>query len=75
MNANDHRLVMTELDALKQQVVSTIQKFEAAGLTAMLKDDYVALHTLEHRIMEMHHAHACAVETEHLHGVAVHEPD
>lgn len=58
MDANDHRLVMAELDTLRQQVVNTIQKFEAAGLTAILKDDYVALHTMEHRIMEMHLAHA-----------------
>lgn len=62
MNENDHRLVMTELDALKQQVANTIQKFEATGFAAVLKDDYVALHDLEHRITEMHLAHARAIE-------------
>lgn len=63
MNENDHRLVMVELDALKQQVASTIQKFEDTGFAAVLKDDYVALHDLEQRITEMHLAHARAIET------------
>ncbi|NLC35392.1 MAG: hypothetical protein GX772_02910 [Alcaligenaceae bacterium] len=62
MNANDHRLVMAELDALRQQVASTIQKFEATGFAAALKDDYVALHDLEHHITEMHLAHGRAIE-------------
>ncbi|ATH99128.1 hypothetical protein [Alcaligenes faecalis] len=61
MNENDHRLVMTELDTLKQQVASTIQKFEATGFAAILKDDYVALHNLEHRITEMHLAYTHAI--------------
>ena len=63
MDENDHRLVIAELDALKQQIASTIQKFEATGFAAVLKDDYVALHDLEHRITEMHLAHARAIET------------
>lgn len=62
MNANDHRLVMAELDALRQQVASTIQKFEATGFAAILKDDYVALHELEHRIIEMRLTHAHAID-------------
>lgn len=53
---------MVELDALRQQVTSTIQRFEATGFAAILKDDYVALHDLEHRIMEMHLAHARAID-------------
>ena len=63
MDENEHRLVMAELDALKQQVASTIQKFEATGFAAVLKDDYVALHDLEHRITEMCLVHARAIET------------
>jgi len=62
MNENDHRLVMAELDALKQQAASIIQKFETTGFAAVLKDDYVALHDLEHRITEMHLAHARAIK-------------
>ena len=62
MDENDHHLVMAELDALKRQVASTIQKFEAAGFAAILKDDYVALHDLEHRITEIHLAHARAID-------------
>lgn len=58
MDANDHRNLMAELDALKQQVAGTIRRFEAAGVTAIMKDDYVALHVLEHRIMGMRLAHA-----------------
>lgn len=58
MNEDDHRLVMAELDALRQQVASAIQKFEATGFTVILKDDYVALHELEHRITEMQIAYA-----------------
>lgn len=64
MNENDHRLVMAELDALRQQVTNTIHRLEAAGFAAILKDDYVALHELEHRIMEMRLVHARAVEVE-----------
>lgn len=62
MDENDHRLVMSELDALKQLVASAIQKFEATGFAAILKDDYVALHDLEHRITEIYLEHARAVE-------------
>ncbi len=62
MDATDHRRVMAELDALKQQVASTIRKFEAAGFAAIMKDDYMALHDLEHRITEMYLAHARAIE-------------
>jgi len=64
MDANDHHHVMAELDALRQQVASTIRKFETAGLAAIMKDDYVALHALEHRIMEMRLAHARAIDTQ-----------
>lgn len=61
MDDADHLLVMAELDVLKQQVTSIIQKFEATGFAAILKDDYVALHNLEHRITQMHLAHARAI--------------
>ena len=64
MHENDHRHVMAELDTLKQQVADTIRQFEAAGVTAIMKDDYVALHVLEHRIMEMHRVHARKIDTE-----------
>ena len=43
MNAYDHRRVMTELDALKQQVASTIQRFEVTDSAVDLKGDYGAL--------------------------------
>jgi len=62
MDVDDHRYIMAELEALRQQVAGTIRRFEDAGVTALMKDDYVALHTLEHRIMDMHDAHARAVE-------------
>lgn len=64
MDADDRRYIMAELDALRQQVAGTIQRFEDAGVTALMKDDYVALHVLEHRIMEMHRAHARAMDAE-----------
>ena len=64
MDENDHRLVMAELDALRLQVTNTIQKFEAASFAAILKDDYVALHELEHRIMNMRLGHARAIGKE-----------
>lgn len=62
MDENNHRLVMAELDALRQQVTSTIQRFEATGFDAILKDDYVALHDLGHRITDMYLAHARAID-------------
>lgn len=61
MNSSDHRRVIAELDALVREVAVTIRRFEAAGVTALMKDDYVALHTLEHRIMEMRLVHAGAI--------------
>lgn len=53
---------MAELDVLKQQVAGTIRKFEATGMAAVMKDDYVALHALEKSITEMHLAHAREID-------------
>lgn len=62
MNATDHRRIISELDELQRQVVGTIQQFERAGVTSLMKDDYVALHVMEHRVMEMRREHLCALE-------------
>lgn len=64
MNQNDHRYVITELDVLALQVADTIRRFESAGMTAIMKDDYVALHALEHRIMEMRRVHTDAIASQ-----------
>jgi len=64
MDANDHRYVIAELDALGQQVACMVRRFEAAGVAAIMKDDYVALHALEHRIMEMRLAHVRAIDAQ-----------
>lgn len=61
MDENDHRYVIAELDVLGRQVADTIRRFESAGMTASMKDDYVALHALEHRIMEMRRVHTDAI--------------
>lgn len=64
MEEDDHRYVIAELDALAQEVADTIRRFEDAGVTALMKDDYVTLHALEHRIMEMRRAHADAISSQ-----------
>lgn len=51
--AEAYRLLISQLDVLDKEVACTIKKFEDTGMTSMMKDDYVALHGLAHRIMEM----------------------
>lgn len=63
MNAKDHHRVIAALDQLGEQVIATIQKFEATGMTSIMKDDYVALHVLEARINEMRLEHAQAAQS------------
>lgn len=53
MNENDRLHVIAELDTLAQQVAGTILRFEATGFTAVMKDDYLELHALQERIVEM----------------------
>lgn len=53
MNDNEREHVLAELDALHEDVAGTMQRFEAAGFTAVMKDDYVELHALQQRIAEM----------------------
>lgn len=60
MEADDHRYVIEQLDVLGEEVACTIQKFETAGVTGIMKNDYVALHVLAHRIMEMRLEHVQA---------------
>lgn len=60
-SADGHRRVIAELNELAAQVAATIQKFEAAGMTSFMKDDYVALHRLEARIMAMRDEHIRAL--------------
>ena len=62
MKQNDHRRVIAELDALAKQVTGTIQRFEATGFTAVMKEDYVELHKLECRILEMRLVHTQAID-------------
>lgn len=57
MSVNDSRRVVVELELLGHQVADMIRRFEAAGMTTIMKDDYVALHALEHRILEMRREH------------------
>lgn len=53
MNDNDRQHVLAELDALYEDVVGTMQRFEATGFTAVMKEDYLELHALQQRIVEM----------------------
>lgn len=53
MNENDRLRVIAELDTLAQQVAATILRFEATGFTAVMKDDYLELHALQHRVAQM----------------------
>lgn len=62
MNADERRHVIAQLDVLSKEVAGTIQRFEAAGVTSIMKDDYVALHVLEHRIMQMRLEQVQAIE-------------
>jgi len=61
MEQIDHQRVIAELDTLAEQVAGTMQRFEASGFTSVMKDDYVALHALQHRILEMRLEHMRAV--------------
>lgn len=43
------------------QVAATIRRFETTGMTSFMKDDYVALHELEARIVAMRDKHVQAL--------------
>ena len=62
MEEDDHRRVIAELDVLAEQVAGAIQRFEATGSTSVMKDDYVALHTLQNNIAEMRLQHSEAID-------------
>ncbi len=53
MNSADYQRVIAELDALSSQTAELIQRFEATGFNVTMKDDYVSLHVLQHRILGM----------------------
>lgn len=59
--ADGHRHVIAELDELSTQVAATIRRFETTGMTSFMKDDYVALHELEARIVAMRDKHVQAL--------------
>lgn len=61
MDAAAHGLIISQLDDLADEVASTIVRFEQTGMTSLMKDDYVALHELEHRILTMRHEYVLAV--------------
>ncbi len=60
MNPTDHQRIITELNVLLHQLAKLMQRFEATGFNVTMKDDYVALHGLQHRILEMRLAHSQA---------------
>ena len=62
MEEDDHHRVITELDVLAEQVAATMQRFEATGFTSVMKDDYLALHTLQNNIAEMRLQHSEAID-------------
>jgi len=61
MDAAAHQIIISQLDELAEQVAATIVQFERTGMTSLMKDDYVALHELEHRILSMRREHVMAV--------------
>lgn len=63
MNTADHQRVIAELDVLLGQVAEMMQRFEATGFNVAMKDDYVELHTLQNRIMEMRLLHSRAIDS------------
>lgn len=60
MNLTDHQRIITELNVLLHQLTELMQRFEATGFNVTMKDDYVALHGLQHRILEMRLEHSQA---------------
>ena len=60
MNPTDHQRIITELNVLLHQLTELMQRFEATGFNVTMKDDYVALHGLQHRILEMRLVHSQA---------------
>lgn len=60
MDAAAHQIIISQLDELAEQVAATIVQFERTGMTSLMKDDYVALHELEHRILTMRHEYVLA---------------
>ncbi len=60
MNPTDHQRIITELNVLLHQLAKLMQRFEATDFNVTMKDDYVALHGLQHRILEMRLAHSQA---------------
>lgn len=60
MNPTDHQRIITELNVLLRQLAKLMQRFEATGFNVTMKDDYVALHGLQHRILEMRLTHSQA---------------
>lgn len=63
MNTADHQRVIAELDVLFGQVTGMMQRFEATGFNMAMKDDYVTLHTLQSRIVEMRLMHSQAIDS------------
>lgn len=61
MERIDYQRIIAELDTLAEQVAGTMQRFEATGFTSVMKDDYVVLHVLQHRILEMRLEHTQAM--------------
>ena len=63
MEQDDHLRVIAELDVLSSQIAELMQRFEATGFNVAMKDDYVELHTLQNRIMEMRLLHSRAIDS------------
>ncbi len=57
MNDTDHRQVIAELDALLARIAGLLGRFEVLGQTEAQRDDYLALHELQARVMLQREAH------------------
>ena len=51
-SAADWQRVVDAFDRLLADIATLLQRFEAHGLQARLKDDYLALHALQARTLE-----------------------
>jgi hypothetical protein len=62
MNPTDRQRVIAELDVLSSQVIELMQRFEATGANATMRDDYVELHALQNRLIEQRRHHSQAID-------------
>jgi hypothetical protein len=67
MSAIDHQLVIDELDALIDDVLTMIERFQAHELEDALADDYARLFVILERARDQRREHDEALKRKRLH--------